>query len=318
MQENVFQDCLQSWTDNKNSKKSIWIELAKKWGFDSAENLRCKFKSERKKRGIDSTGRVEVKDSVAPRIAVLDIETLPAEVYTFGFYDQNIGIDQVISDVSFLSWAAKFLNEPEMYSDILTSKEAPVKNDKRITKSCWNFLSKVDVLIGHNVCAFDSKLMNTFFLKHDLPPLKYAMIDTLTIARANFRFSSNKLSFLNRQLGIIDKIANDGFPLWRDCHKGIQSSLDTMLEYNLGDILATESLFYKIRPYIRNFNFSLYNETDTLQCPVCGSTNLKVEGYMYSGTSGKYESVRCLDCKAISRKKENLLTKSKKKNMLTK
>jgi len=34
-----------------------------------------------------------------------------------------------------------------------------------------------------------------------------------------------------------------------------------MLEYNEGDISATEELFYKLRPYVRGFNIALYNES---------------------------------------------------------
>jgi hypothetical protein len=322
LDETIFKIALEE-QKKKEGKSAFWQDLLEKftgmgYNFKDKEDLRDKIRKEKKKRGIVGNINYPIKDdfSNSPRVAVLDIETLPAEVYTFRLYDQNIGIEQVISEIGFLSWAAKFLNEPEMYSDILTKEEAPLKDDERITRSCWDFLSKVNVLVGHNAQAFDSKLMNTFFLKYNLPPLKYLIVDTLLIAKSNFRFSSNKLKFINQQLGIRNKIDNDGFPLWVACHHGDQKSLDTMLEYNLGDIIATEELFYKLRPYIKNFNISLYNEIESLQCPVCGSTNLNIEGYYFTGNSGKYESVRCLDCKCISRKKQNLLGKEKKKNLL--
>ena len=88
-----------------------------------------------------------------------------------------------------------------------------------------------------------------------------------------------------------------------------------MLEYNIGDIYSTEELFYKVRPYVRNFNVALYNETLTNQCPVCGSTDLKSEGFYYT-PAGKWESVRCQECKCISRKKQNLFDKHKKRSLL--
>jgi hypothetical protein len=316
MEQQVFTDCLEKWQSSDGFTK-FWPELADKWGYRSGEHLRWTFKQERKKRGIKKEDFLakEIHESQMPRVAVIDLETLPAEVYTFGLYDQNIGIEQVISEVGFLSWAGKFLNESEVYSDILTSREAKIKDDKRITRSCWNFLNGCDILVGHNLCGFDIKLINTFFLKYNLPPLKFVLVDTLLIARNNFRFSSNKLDFINTQLGIRNKDSNEGFKLWRECHQGKQESLDAMLRYNVGDIFCTEMLFYKIRPYIKNMNVALYNEIESYQCPVCGSEELSNEGYYYT-SAGCYESVRCSNCKCVSRKKNNLLTKRKKKSLL--
>jgi len=250
----------------------------------------------------------------SPVIGILDIETLPMEVYTFDLFNVNISIDKVISEVGFLGWAGKFLNGAEIYSDILTPEEAPNKDDRRITKSCWDFMSKCDIIIGHNLSSFDSKLTNTFFLKCGLPPIKYIAVDTLLIAKSNFRFSSNKLSFINSQLGIRDKFSTD-FSLWKRCHQGDPKALSEMNSYNVNDILITEELYYKFRPYIRNINVALYNEMLENQCPVCGSTKLNSEGFYYT-SAGKWESVRCTNCKALSRKKDNLLSIEKKKSLV--
>ena len=316
MNQEIFDACYEEWKlDRKNVK--YWEKLGRR--FDKTpEALRNWFKRERKKRGIfrgiqKSSSGIYIEDK--PRIGIFDIETLPMVAYVWRMFDQNISLDQVISETGLLSWAAKFLNESEIYSDILTSKEAPLKDSKRIAKSCWDFLSKCDVVIGHNVMSFDLKHMNTFFLKYGLSPLKYVIVDTLSVARNNFNFDSNKLKFINQKLDIKQKIDNAGFELWRDCHQGMQTALDTMLEYNIGDIYATEELFYKVRPYVRNFNIALYNETLTNQCPVCGSTDLKSEGFYYT-PAGKWESVRCQECKCISRKKQNLFDKHKKRSLL--
>jgi hypothetical protein len=315
MDKTVFDTCFAKWNDGLEDK--TWDELAKQFYFESGEKLRDKFRKECKKQGISKKGNnIYKSNNESPRIIVCDIESLPGEGYFWSIWEQNIGLEQIISDVCLLSWAGKFLNEPEIYSDILQPKEAIKKDTKRIVKSCWDFLSQADAVIGHNFSQYDEKLINTEFLQYDLPPLKFITIDTLIISKQNFKFSSNKLKFINDKLGIRNKIDNDGFPLWKECHKGNPEALKIMLEYNEGDIIATEELFYKLRPYIRNFNMSLYNDITELQCPVCGSTNLKVENYYYTGNAGKYESVRCLDCKCISRKKNNLLSKDKRKNLL--
>ena len=306
-------------------KVPFWRKLFEQYhkegiAFKDAEDLRDLYRKKCKQLGIkfDFTSmedKANINRMPGARVGIIDIETLPMLAYTWGLWDQNIGLEQIVSDICVLSWAGKFLNESEMYSDILTSKEAVAKDTSRIARSCWEFLSKCDVVIGHNFSSFDIKHINSMFLKHNMPPLKQVIVDTLMIAKQNFHFSSNKLVAINKELGIRNKQENDGFPLWAGCSKGDSGSLKTMLEYNINDIFATEELALRFRPYIRNFNMGLYNDIDTVQCPVCSSTNLKSEGFYYT-PAGKWESMRCQDCKCISRKKQNLLSKDKKKSLL--
>jgi hypothetical protein len=317
LEDRIFEKCLEKWK-NSDSHTPFWGELAKELGYPNGEYLRSEFKNERKRNGIHKSDFEQSENRVtynSPRVAVIDIETLPGIGYFWSLWDQNIGIEQIVSDICVLGWAGKFLNESEMYSDVLTPKEAKNRDDKRIAQSCWDFLSRCDVVIGHNYQSFDAKHINTAFLKHNIPPLKYTIVDTLLVAKQNFHFTSNKLAFINQKLGMRDKISHEGFVLWKDCSDGKEEALKEMRTYNEGDIYSTEELFYKIRPYVRNFNVALYNEIDELQCPVCGSTNLNVEG-MYYTSAGKWESARCQDCKCISRKKQNLLSKDKKKSLL--
>ena len=296
MDSAIFEICYDAYKNNFYQGNG-WKELAEQFGFVSGEILRSQFKRERRKRGLPSKNDLlqpekikEKNEYKFPRIGILDLETLPQIIYTWDIYQPN-NSEQIISDACLLSWSGKYLNESEIFSDILTSKEAPQKSDERIVKSCWKFMQTCDVLVGHNFQNFDQKLINTRFLKYGLAPLKFVIIDTYLIAKQNFRFSSNKMKFINEQLGIRNKIDNDGFKLWRACHEGKQEALDTMLDYNIGDVYASESLMYRLRPYIRNFNVALYNEINDYQCPVCGSTNLKTEGF-YITPAGKYESIR--------------------------
>ena len=322
MDEKIFQTCLSEWLNHTNGKP-FWDNLAKQYGYSTGETLRGMFKNERKKRGLTKEGLLgEVKDihqeaPPRPRIAVVDIENLPGTAYFWGLYDQNIGTEQIILEPCFLSWAGRLLDEPEVKSDILTRTEALSRNASRIAKSCWDFLSQCDVVIGHNFANFDAKVINTAFLEYNLPPLKYTIVDTLQVARQNFRFTSNKLKHINDVLGIRNKIDNEGLALWKKCSEGSKEALNTMLEYNEGDILATEELFYRLRPYVKGLNISLYTESTEEQCPVCGSTKIESIGAKPSG-SGMYVAVRCNECGCISRRKQNLLSQEKRKSLLVK
>jgi len=299
---------------NYNTK---WGELARKFKV-SKEKVRAAY---RRAVGAKESGYSQLVPihftADSPKVAVLDIETLPMIVFSWGLFDQNISIEQIIEDSCMLSWAGKYLNSHEMHSDVMTTEEAKERNALRITKSIWEFLHQADVVIGHNYAGFDVKYINMMFLKYNLPPLKYVIIDTFLIAKQNFRFASNKMKYINDQLGIRNKIDNDGFPLWKACSDGDEDALQTMLEYNEGDIGATENLFYKVRPYVKGFNVALYNEMETEQCPVCGSEQVKHEGWYYT-PAGMWESVRCQNCQCLSRKKENQLDKEKRKTLLVK
>jgi DNA polymerase III epsilon subunit-like protein len=247
-----------------------------------------------------------------PRIAVLDIETLPMKKYARRLFDDFSSAEDVIVPTCMLSWAGKLLNGHEIVSDILTPEEAKSRDTKRITKSLWEYLSGCDIVIGHNYSKFDVKHINTEFLKHGLDPLKYLIVDTLAVAKQNFRFDSNKMKFINGVLGIRNKIDNDGFPLWVACDNGDPEALATMLEYNEGDLGATEDLFYKVRSYIRNMNIALYTSRETSMCPICGSTEVSIEG-SYHTPAGLWTSYRCEKCRSLTRGKYNHLTASKKK-----
>ena len=242
-----------------------WGRIAQHFNT-SKENARAAYR-----RAVGAKQGAYLPKHDAPLVAVLDIETLPMVVYTWGMYDQDISTEQVIADSCMLSWAGKYLNGSKPLSDIMTPEEARARDTERITRSVWEFLKPAHAVVGHNFTEFDFKYINTMFLKHGLPPLKFIIIDTLKIARQSFRFASNKMKYINGQLGIRNKVENDGFPLWRGCSEGDKKSLKTMLEYNEGDIGATEELFYKVRPYIHNFNVALYNEIEEQQCPVCGT-----------------------------------------------
>lgn len=291
----------------RNSGKS-WGDIAKR--FDTTkERARAAYR-----RAVGAKQSAYVKPS-APLVAVLDIETLPMIIYAWGLWDEHNTIEQVITDSCMLSWAGKYLNGAQMHSDVMTPDEAKRRDTARITTSLWDFLHGVDAVIGHNFAGFDVKYINTEFLRHGLPPLKFIIIDTLQVARKNFHFSSNKMKFINDQLGIRNKIDNGGFPLWRACSEGDADALKSMLEYNEGDIGATEDLYHRLKCYVKNFNIALYNESTEMQCPVCGSMDLTSEGNYYT-PAGLWDSFRCDKCQSLTRGKINYLTSKKKKSLL--
>jgi len=313
MDSAIFNDLLKHYQSNFVQGES-WASLAKKYGYANSEIIRASFKRERKKLGIPSKNNKSNNDI---KIGVFDIETTPMQVYTFGLWDQNISPEKIIKDSYMLCWSGKFLNDYVSEYGVVTPQESVDGNDIRIVSSIWNFLNKCQIVIGHNIKSFDLKVLNTRFLHYGMLPLNnFCVVDTYLVAKNNFSFPSNSLAYINKFLEIKQKSENDGFNLWKRCMNGDQFSLAKMYEYCKQDVLCTEDLYFKLRPFIKSHpNLGMYFETTESVCPNCGSNKLIEQGFYYT-RAGKFASVRCNNCGAVSRKRQNELDKDKKKNLI--
>jgi hypothetical protein len=266
-----------------------------------------------KRRGVETKSKDEVKNK--PNVLILDIETLPNKAFVWSAWKNNIGKDQWITHWYALSWAAKWLYEPEIYSGVLTPEEVKNEDDSRLMEDMWQFLDAANFVIAHNGRRFDLPKLKTRFLIHGMkPPMPYQIIDTLDVAKKEFGFLSNRLDFINDQLGIGRKL-DTNFNLWKSCGEGDQEALDKMLEYNEQDVLILEETYTKFRPYIKSHpNFGLFVDADSDVCPTCGSTDLDWNG-TYTTNVNKYSAFRCNNCGAIGRSRVGELNKIEHKKI---
>lgn len=254
------------------------------------------------------------------RILVLDIETSPLISYTWGLFDQNVALNQVVEDWSILSYAAKVLGEDKVYyAD--TSKSKDIRNDKQLLQGLWKLLDDADIVVGQNSIAFDVKKIKARMIIHGMkPPSSFEQLDTMRIAKKHFNFTSNKLEYLSKKLCTkYKKLTHKkfaGFELWNECLKGNKAAWAEMKEYNIHDVLSTEELYLKLQPYDNGLNYNLYTVGVSTTCS-CGSTNFKKNGYKYTST-GKYQRYLCLECGSESRDRINLFSKEKKASLRVK
>ena len=236
------------------------------------------------------------------KILLFDIETAPMEVYTWHLYPKIIHIGQIIKDWNIICWRAKWLFSDTVEGDSQTPKEAINRDDRRITKSLWKMIDEADILIAHNLIQFDLRKANTKFIMHGMkPPSPFQMIDTLKVARREFKFSSNKLDYLCQALGIGAKL-DTGFDLWKGCLAGNKKDLKDMYDYCGQDTAILEDLYLKLRPYIKSHpNLGLYMEEKDNNCGNCGSKKLMYCSKPYYTPTGIYQTHRCQDCGALNR-----------------
>lgn len=230
-------------------------------------------------------------------ILCIDIETLPILGYSWDVWNQNIYPNMVKKDWCLLSYSAKWIDSPNIISNVLSPKEATSRNDLKLAKEIWNLLEKADIIIGHNSKRFDIKKINTRFWKHDLnKPSSFKHIDTLTAAKSVFGLTYNKLQFIAEFKGIQDKLDTD-FELWDRCDAGDKEALQKMLRYNERDVEIQEQVYFKMRNWIPNHpRLDVISNLNDV-CPICLGNNYKEIG-VYTANAYQYPEYRC-SCGAV-------------------
>lgn len=257
-----------------------------------------------------------VKNGDFPKVLLLDIETLPMEVRVWNLSKQRISPHNVIKDFSVVTWAAKWLFDDEVISEAVTIDEAVDREDSSVLQGMWNLLDEADLVIAHNGNGFDFPKLNTRFIINGFnPPMYYRTIDTLSVARKYFKFSSNSLDYINKVLGLRRKESSAG--LWDRCVEGDASAIEEMQIYNMADVFALEDAYLKLRPWIQNHpNLGVFVETEGTVCPNClhkiAEDNWTSQ--YYKTNTGRYRGFRC-NCGAIGRSGTNEITKKQSKEL---
>ncbi len=255
-----------------------------------------------------------------PRILVFDVETAPITAYTWGLFDQNVGLNQIKTDWHLLSWAAKWYGEPEskvMYMD--NSKAKDITDDKELVEGLSKLLNETDIIITQNGEEFDIKKLNARAVINGLPPIKPCKsTDILKESRKVFKFTSHKLEYMTDQLNTkYKKLKHEkypGFELWSAILAGDKNAWKEMKTYCVHDVLATEEAYTVIRGWIKTQNLACYIDDAVTRCK-CGSDKLEKRGYACT-EAGKYQIFRCKECGKWPRSPVNLLSADKKKSLL--
>ncbi len=248
---------------------------------------------------------------------IFDIETSIKKAFLFGSGKQYVNADSFEDTSRMICWSGKFVGSPTIYGDCQTPEEAKNKDHRRILKSLWNQLSTISIAVTHNGVDFDNKMINYFFLKERMGlPSKYRNIDTCQLSRRIFRAESNRLDYLVRDLGLSAGKSSTSRQDWIDCYYGDSKALKKMFKYNQNDVMILEDLLNLIKPYAPNLiNMGIFGDVEDSVCPYCGSQNFQENGSFYS-PNGKFISYRC-ECQGLFRSKINLLSKNKRKSILS-
>ena len=260
--------------------------------------------------------------SIQPRISenvnlnavTLDIERLPGrhstwhrgQTITGPFWDLNeikawagkrIHADDVSEWPRTICAAWKWYDQP----DTVFAAEWEVGGYDGFMRAVWEVFDQADLIIGHNADRFDARHLMGGWAEMGLPaPSPYKVVDTLKIARGTFAYESNTLDALNKRLGIDAKTDKYDVKIARAAVNGDREAQDRIEGYNRGDIVASEALFDRLRPYAKGIPHLGMWTDDELACPSCGST-MTATGKTVHANVQRYEHLTCPNCGSHAR-----------------
>ena len=228
---------------------------------------------------------------------IIDIETAPNKVWSWGLFKQNIAINQIDEPGYVLCWAAKWHGKKKVHF-----KSLHQHGREEMLKGAYDLLEEADAVIHFNGISFDIPTLNSEFIIMGWPrPAPFQQIDLLRVTRHSFRLTSNKLQFVAGHLGVGTKTPDVHFELWRDCMEGKPKALAFMKKYNIQDVNLTEKVYDKLLPWIYNHPNAGHFSSHII-CVNCGSERLERRGLQRTKTM-EYQRFQCKDCGSWSRER---------------
>ena len=243
-----------------------------------------------------------------PKILIIDIETSPIVAYTWGpKWEANLL--EVNEESQIMCFSAKWLTGKQVTKGLsdYPGYKKNVINDKHIVADIHKLLDDADMVVTQNGISFDHKVINARFLANGMaPPSPYKMVDTKIEAKKYLKLASYSLDDMGQYFGLGRKIENGGFGLWKLCIAGNSKAWNLMKKYNAQDVLLTEKVYLKIRPFMKTHpNFSVLNNKNN--CPKCGSSKIQLRGSAMT-SSMMYQRAQCQGCGGWFRFGKRILT----------
>lgn len=232
------------------------------------------------------------------KILTVDIETKPSIVHRWQLYgNDTTALSQLIVPGGMMCAAYKWYGDPEVH--FMVSRE--YINDPVSAESeahLHDALDRADAVITYNGKKFDIPRINTELIEGGWwPPSPYAHIDLYQTIRKVFGFPSMKLDYVSGRLLDSHKVTHQGHDLWVACMNKDPEAWALMEKYNKHDVVLTEQLYDKLKPWIPGHpNVLLYEELPgQIACPTCGSDHFQRRGTRQLAT-GVYQQYQCREC----------------------
>lgn len=233
-------------------------------------------------------------------IWIIDIETSFLVVAVWQLGQQFVSKEQVLHDWHIMSFSAKKLGDPE---SSLIYMETRNGNDKVLLTKLWEIFNEADIIITQNGKKFDEPKVKARMMLAGFKPYKPFKHHDTYLQNKDKEFTSHSLDYLTDKFCVRYKKLKhklfSGLSLWKEC-LGIKIHYNPnpkawaeMKKYNNHDVLSDEELYINTRGWSMKSAPAAHNGIN--QCVMCGSINVKKEGWNYTKLY-KTQQLSCKEC----------------------
>ena len=255
-----------------------------------------------------------IAKNVTARVVTLDIERIPGrarvkhrgltiegEFWDLSGWKHTIGrrihADDVLEWPRTICAAWRWYGEEEVHF----AAEWEVGGHEGFLRRLWEVADECDIAIGHNAGGFDFPILAGDWAMLGLPaPSPFKIIDTLKVARSAFSMPSNTLDSLAKRLGVESKSDKYDVRVAQAAVNGDKEAQGRIEDYNRGDIIASEALFDRLRPYAKGLpHLGMWTDSENA-CPNCGH-DMAPTGKIAHANVQAYAAMQCPSCGAHGR-----------------
>lgn len=212
------------------------------------------------------------------KIMVYDIETSRATFKLFWTGNQYVSVNNMTQAPKIISISWKWLGKEKVHALTWDKNQC----DKKMLKEFIKEYNKADMVIGQNNDKFDNRWVNARIAKHDL--FVNTHVKSFDIMKQNkkyFRLPSYSMKFMCEYFDVEQKLEHSGKKMWDLIEDGTreeqENALKEMVDYNKGDIISTEALYYRLRKYYgHKVHFGVLNGEPKWVSPSNGSYDVKL------------------------------------------
>lgn len=225
-------------------------------------------------RGKNPTEVVDNRESF--NVMIYDIETSRVTAKLWGTGKQYVRHNQLRSETTIISISWKWLGEDKIHALTWDKNHS----GKKMIEEFLVEYNRADMIIGQNNDRFDNKLINTRAAKYGFDVnVHVKSYDIIKQTRRLFKLPSYSMDYVTKFLGVTHKQSHEGLHMWDMIEDGNAEEqaeyLQKMVDYNVGDIVATEAMYYRIRKYSgHKVHFGVLGGREKFTSPTDGTDDL--------------------------------------------
>jgi len=211
------------------------------------------------------------------KVMIYDIETSKIRAWVWWSGKQYVAPRQLIDETNIITVSWKWLGDETVH--YLTWDKN--HSDEKLMKDFLKEYNKADMVIGYNNDNFDNRLINIRAMKYNYDVNIFVKsFDIMKEEKKVFRSAGYSMDYMTKYSNVLRKQGHEGDTMWMKIQTGTpeeqEEYLQKMVDYNLGDVAATEELYVRLRKYFgHRTHFGVLYGGEKYTCPDTGSTNVE-------------------------------------------